>query len=97
VTDEPFYKPFRTPAPPRQPQPGEVLWTFTRDRDHKRFSCELRDCGQYGIDVQILEHEDLFYSRMFTQAMDPTGMRTPREMALQYAAEERKDLEKGGS
>ena len=31
---------------------------FVRERDYKRFACERRDCGEYGIDAPILESEN---------------------------------------
>jgi hypothetical protein len=49
MTDEDWYKPFHVPAPPRQPQSGEKLFEFYRERDHSRWLCELRDHGdRYG-------------------------------------------------
>jgi hypothetical protein len=37
MTGEPFYAPGRKPPPPRQPQPGEVLFEFVRESDDARF------------------------------------------------------------
>ena len=36
------FKPHRPPHPPRQPQHGEFLFEFVRERDHTRWRCELR-------------------------------------------------------
>jgi hypothetical protein len=66
VTDEPFYKPRRTPDPPRQPKPGERLFEFLRERDHSRWLCELRDHGaEYGVEAQFFQNEELVVSRRF--------------------------------
>jgi hypothetical protein len=54
---------------------------------------ELRDHGVYGVEMQFLDPVDARIARTFRQGMDLT--RTPREMAIAWAIEERKDLEKG--
>ena len=46
MSDDEWYKPHRPPAPPRQPQSGELLFEFYRERDHTRWLCELRDHGE---------------------------------------------------
>jgi len=74
---------------------GELLWEFVRDADQKCFRCELRDCGGYGFDVLILEQDRVVYARMFTRGIDPT--RTPRQLAVQWAAEERRLLHAEGA
>jgi hypothetical protein len=85
MTDDPFYAPNRTPSPPGQPQPGERLFEFFRG--HDRFRCELRDNGDFGIEAQFFENEELFFSRRFET----------RALAVQWAEEERKAIEKGGA
>jgi hypothetical protein len=56
VSDEPFYAPFRTPAPPRQPKAGELLFEFLRASDGVAMSCELWFHGEsYGWEAQFLE------------------------------------------
>jgi hypothetical protein len=82
---DPFYAPNRTPAPPRQAQPGERLFEFLRG--HDRFVCELRDHGAYGVEAQFLLNGDLFTSRRFDT----------RAQASRCAAVEREWLEKGGA
>ena len=57
MSDEPFFTPNRTPAPPRQPQPGEKLLEFYRPRDHSRWLCELRDHGEWGVEAQFFKNE----------------------------------------
>ena len=81
---------------PRQAKPGELLFEFYRERDHSRWFCELRDHGEpYGVEAQFFQNEELLVSRRFDRRMDPT--RTPREMAIAWAEEERKAIEKGGA
>ena len=50
---EPFYVPNRRPDPPRQPKPGELLFTCTRASDDQTIRCELRDHGVLGIEAQV--------------------------------------------
>lgn len=79
--------------PPRVPRVGELLFEFLRG--HDRFRCELRDHGEYGVEAMFLRDGDQdFIGRIFHQRLDPT--RTPREMAIAWAEEERKALESGG-
>ncbi len=82
---EPFYKPNRTPDPPRQPVPGEPLFAFLRG--HDRFLCELRDHDTYGIEAQFYQNEEFLYSRRFDT----------REQAVRWAELERAALEEGGA
>lgn len=86
----PFYAPNRPPPPPREQRPGELLCEFLRG--HDRFRIELRDHGEtYGIEAQIYRNEEFEYSRRFDARLDPT--RTPRDLAIAWAEEERKALE----
>jgi hypothetical protein len=58
MTDhQPFYAPFRKPAPPKELTPGEPLFEFYREQDHARFLCELRDHGQWGVEAQFYQNE----------------------------------------
>jgi hypothetical protein len=79
-------------AAPRQPQPGERLFEFLLG--HDRILCELRDHGPYGIEAQFFRNEEFRYSRRFDPGLDPT--RTPRELAVHWAEEERRALEASG-
>jgi hypothetical protein len=88
MADDDWYKPHRPPAPPRRPQPGELLFEFYRERDHTRWLCELRDHGEpYGVEAQFYKNEELFCARRFDRSMSPTRM--PREMAISWAEQER--------
>jgi hypothetical protein len=94
MSDErPFYVPNEPPHPPRQPQPGELLFEFYEERDH-RWRCELRAHPEpYGIEAQFFLNEELFIGRRFDRTMDPT--RPPRELAIAWAQEWRKGIEEG--
>jgi hypothetical protein len=92
--DEPFYSPTKKTAPPRQRQPGELLFEFHVEREHRFYRVELRDHGPvYGVEAQILDPIDPIICRTFRPDMNPA--RTPREMAIAWAVEERKAMEKG--
>jgi hypothetical protein len=84
MTDEPFTTPGRK-IPPRQPQPGALLFTFLRG--HDLFTCELRNHGKYGTEAQFFQNEQFFYGRRFDT----------RALAVQWAEEERTAIEKGGA
>jgi hypothetical protein len=89
MTDEqePFYARGRKPPPPRQPQPGEILFEFVRESDHEHFRCELRTHGgEWGVEAQFFVRGDLFIARRFDT----------RALAVQWATIERKHIEKGG-
>ena len=80
MTDNDWYKPNRSPAPPRQPTPGEPLFEFLLG--HDRILCELRDHGEpYGVEAQFYRNEEFEIGRRFDRTMDPT--RPPRELAIQ--------------
>ncbi len=78
--------------PPRRASPGELLFEFLRG--HDRFLCELRDHGEtYGIEAQFYQNEEFLLGRRFERRMDPT--RTPREMAIAWAEQERAAIVQG--
>lgn len=86
----PFYAPNRPPAAPRRGEPGELL--FECLRGHDRFRFELRDHGEvYGVEAQIYQNEEFLIGRRFDRRMDQT--RTPRELAIAWAEEERRALD----
>ena len=95
MSDErPFYAPNGPPDPPRQPQPGELLFEFYRESDHTRWLCELRDHGDaYGIEAQFFRNEEFSSSRRFDRTM--SSDKTPREMAIAWADEWRRGIEEG--
>jgi hypothetical protein len=63
-------------------------------RGYDRIRCELRDHGEvYGVEAQFLHNGFPMICRTFNPRLDPT--RTPREMAIQWAEEERKAIEAG--
>jgi hypothetical protein len=67
--------------PPRQPQPGEVLFEFPIGP--ARVHCELRDHGPAaGVEAMFYQDGELLISRRFDPRLDPT--RTPRELAIQW-------------
>jgi len=59
----PFYSPHQPPAPPRQPQPGALLFEFAKDAD--RYRVELRDDGEYGVEAQVFTNGDLWQACRF--------------------------------
>jgi hypothetical protein len=67
--------------PPRQPQPGELLFAFVRASDGAPMTCDLRFHGEtYGWETQFLERGELVYSR---------GGFVLRELATRWAEQER--------
>jgi hypothetical protein len=87
MTDKPFYTPGRAPRPPRQPQPGEVLFEFVRDSDRAHFRCALRTYNGWGVEAQFWMNGELLIARRFDT----------RALAVQWAVVERKAIEKGGA
>jgi hypothetical protein len=61
MSDQPFYAPNYKPAPPRQRQPGEHLWTIRKDG--QQLDCELRDHGEWGVEVEVHREREFLYSR----------------------------------
>jgi hypothetical protein len=93
ANDEDWYKPNRPPRPPRQRTPRELLFEFHVPATHTFYRCELRTHGKDIVEAQFLDPVDVRIARMFHQYMDLT--RTPREMAIAWAEEERKAIERG--
>lgn len=92
MSDDDWYKPHRPPAPPRQPKPGEKLFEFLVG--HNRYLFELRDHGpDLGVECQIFKNEELLIGRRFDPRLDAS--RPSRELAIAWAEEERKAIEKG--
>jgi hypothetical protein len=82
--DEPFEIPRRMPH--TEPRPREVLYEFIRESDQAKFRCELRDHGEYGIEVQVFKGGKLVGASVFAT----------RTFALQWADLKRTAFEKGG-
>jgi hypothetical protein len=94
--NELFFRPNRPPTPPRQAHGGEFLFEFHVERTHTFYRAELRDHGPvYAGEAQFFDPIDLRMSRRFRSADDPTGTRTPRELAIAWAIAERKAIEEG--
>jgi hypothetical protein len=88
-----FKSPNLTRAPLRVGQPGEPLYEFLVG--HDRILFELRDHGeQIGVECQVFRNEEFWYSRRFGPRLDAS--RPSRELAIQWAAEERQAI-KGGN
>jgi hypothetical protein len=83
--DEPFYQPGRT-GPPQKPRPGEVLFAFARESDQARFRCDLRYHDEYGVEAQFFKDGSLLIARVFAT----------KALAVRWAEEERRFIEKGG-
>ncbi len=72
--------------------PNEVLFEFLHGGT--RIRCELVDHGDYGIEARFV-HQDL---SMMSQTFPPCRAfrRTPRDVAIAWAHEERKAMETAG-
>jgi hypothetical protein len=82
--DEPFYAPEDKPAP-RQPRPGERLWTVRKEG--RQLDCELRDHGAWGVEVQVYREREFLYGRRWAT----------RALALEEADEQKaRYLREGG-
>ncbi len=87
ASDDPFDTPGRMPPSPRtEPRPGEVLFEVIRQSDQAQFRCELRDHGEYGLEVQVFKDRKLVDGAVFAT----------RTFALQWAELKRAAFEKGG-
>ena len=53
-----------TPRPQPKSTPGELQWSV-RKRDLTVISCELRDNGSAGVEVQLLRDGEWFYGRRY--------------------------------
>lgn len=92
--DVPWFAPgHRKSQLPPKGQPGELLFEFHVPATHWFWQVELRHHGDYGVEVQFFDPTELWTSRMFKRDLDPT--RTPRELAIAWAGELRKELEQG--
>ena len=81
MTDVPFYAPGHDNSPrpaPAKPRPGEPLWSLRKGG--RQIDAELRYHGEYGVEAQIFSDRELLIGRRFDT----------RELAVQWAEEERK-------
>jgi hypothetical protein len=83
MSEDAFYAPNRPPPAPRQPLPGEHVWTLRKG--HQTIRCELRTHG-HGVEAQLLRDNAFYAGRLFKQ----------RAHALAHAAECRADLQAEG-
>ena len=88
MTDDRHRSDYRPPV--RQPQPGELLWEFHRERDHTFIRCELRDRGEWGVEVQIFEGDFGIVAHLFRPGRGEMG---PRAAAIAWAEAERRAIE----
>jgi hypothetical protein len=83
MTDTPWFAPGHV-APPKPRQPTEHLWTLRKGA--ARLDAELRDHGQYGVELQLLREGVLIYGHRYDH----------RDFALDEAAGCRRLYEKDG-
>ena len=81
MADEPSNSPKAKP-PPRVAKPGELLFEFCREHDHKFFRCELRDHGRIAVEAQFLRAGISFLSRPFEDVDDGSTLRRRRRSRL---------------
>lgn len=84
MVDEPFYAPNAKPRPPRQPKRGERV--FILRKDGWLLECELKDQGQWGVEVQLFNRGSFLGGRRFDT----------KALALQWAELERVALIQDG-
>ena len=84
MSDQAFYAPNRKIAPP-QPRGGEQLWAIRKDG--RQLDCELRDHGEWGVEVQMYRDREFLYGRRWAT----------RALALEEADEQKaRYLREGG-
>ena len=62
MSDKPFYAPDLQPTGPREPQPGERLWTMTSGKG--TYHAELRSREPYGWELQIFRDGELRFGHL---------------------------------
>src|SRR5207249_4548893 len=82
MVDDPFYAPKAKPPPPCVPRAGESLWSVRVNG--AMWEAELRYHGEYGVEAQLFNQGELVIGRRFDT----------RELAVQWASEERKAIER---
>jgi|KBSSwiStaDraftv2_1062776.scaffolds.fasta_scaffold2362983_1 hypothetical protein len=88
MRDDDWYKPHpdRPATPPRQARPGELLCEFYSEKRKEFYRIELRDRGQHGVEAQLFDPMEFLYGHLFPA----------RQLAIVWAEEQRKAIEKGG-
>jgi hypothetical protein len=71
--------------------PGDLLFEFHRERDHKFFRYELRDHGPWGVEAQFFEGGDFLLAQRFEDLLADTLIITRRD--LTWANAERRVIE----
>jgi hypothetical protein len=71
MADEPFFAPNAKPLPPRQPQPGELIWTLHKGTEH--VECVLRSHGELGVETQLYRNGGFYGGRRFDLREDALG------------------------
>jgi hypothetical protein len=67
-----FYTPNHTPAP-RHRQPSEHLWAVRKDG--RQLDCELRDHGEWCVEVQVYREREFLYGRRWaTRALGRSAL-----------------------
>jgi len=82
MADDPFYSPSHKPSPPRVPRPGDPLWSVRANG--ATWEAQLRYHGEYGVEAQLFEQGELVIGCRFDT----------RDLAVQWAEEERKAIER---
>ena len=80
------YDPFKGPIPQTKPRRSEKLWEVWAT-NHKYYTCELKNPGEFGVEAQIFVNADLVIGRRFDT----------RTLAVNWAMLEKADIEKGGA
>ena len=79
------YDPFKDQVPRTKPRANEKLWELFQGHDIS--ACELKYHGEFGVEAQIFKNAELL-----------VGYRhQTRALAVQWAEQERQDIEKGGT
>lgn len=83
MADDPFFSPNAKPPQPSVPRPAEPPWSVRKE--DATWTAELRYHGEWGVEAQIFKQGELVIGRQFeTWAL-----------AVQWAGEERRVLERG--
>ena len=90
--DDAWYSPNRRSDVLRKRRVGELLFEFYVERTKTFYRCELFDHGEWDVEAQFVDPMDPTIARLSHPRLDPT--RAPRQVAIAWAIEERKAMEK---